>query len=68
MTAVASQAFAAIVDENTVVTRSEYLWLTSASSKVDGSVRPRRLGLQDTELDSAQAPVAQGIERWPPEP
>jgi hypothetical protein len=29
---VASQAFAASVEENTVVTRSVYVWLTSAST------------------------------------
>src|SRR6188508_3444956 len=57
--AVANQAFIAIVDEKTVVTRSVYRSATSAIST--GS------SLFD-HLDSVlPAPVAQGIERAPPE-
>src|SRR6188768_779819 len=57
--AVANHAFIAIVDEKTVVTRSVYRSATSAIST--GS------SLFD-HLDSVlPAPVAQGIERAPPE-
>src|SRR6187551_2779205 len=63
---VASQAFAAIVDEKTVSTMSEYVELTSPSSTRRAYDEPERYGRRRYTALSP-APVAQGIERAPPE-
>src|SRR6188768_1380311 len=65
--AVANHALAAIVDENTVVTMSVYVRATSARNTAGAYDVRRSIGKTPADRLARPAPVAQGIERAPPE-